>query len=416
MNRFVFRSQSSPPGSRAAFLLFVLLFALSLRLLASAVLHDELLNPYSPLLYQAGTLSFNYVEFGAVRRGLASTLVYFLSPNRLLGTALFHVISAAALSATAAWIFGGIRARPLQLAIFVTLIVSLTRRWAQDAGRTDMAVATLVAIAALCVVNGRVATAGALVTMGVFVHETSVIFGVPLLAALLFDQQRYKQLTPRAWQGFAAAVAGPMLIYASLRWLPRADHATIVETVRHSLPTHKYVDWAIYFAMSESRGVATAICQNLTNPNYPLHVASGVLLIGLFAFALAGTGRVSALALLAGLPPLLFLATVANDMSRWTVLGAFNVWLLCACRAQQPSAEVAESPRLRAALALAMLVLLAESQRFPVSHGIYTPSPIIEHWADRLDGLRTPDLDEAFARCDPGWRNFLDAAESSPPR
>jgi len=40
------------------------------------------------MLYSAATLSFNYIEFGAVRRGLAGTLVYLLHPNRMVGTAL----------------------------------------------------------------------------------------------------------------------------------------------------------------------------------------------------------------------------------------------------------------------------------------------------------------------------------------
>jgi hypothetical protein len=65
----------------AAWGFFVLLVALSTRLLASAVRRGVLLTDESPLLYHAATLAFNYFDFGSVRRGLAGSVVYLLGPT-----------------------------------------------------------------------------------------------------------------------------------------------------------------------------------------------------------------------------------------------------------------------------------------------------------------------------------------------
>src|SRR5688572_30033920 len=109
----------------AALVLFAVAFALSLRELLGWLWRGAFFQLGSPILYSAATLSFNYFEFGAVRRGLASGLVYLLHPNRMVGTALFYALSAAALCGLASWIFSRIRARPLTLAIFAPLLICL---------------------------------------------------------------------------------------------------------------------------------------------------------------------------------------------------------------------------------------------------------------------------------------------------
>ena len=88
---------------RAALLLFLLLTALSARVLI--VNHDIISGEKSFLLYQAATLAFNYFDFGFIRRGLAGSLVYLLGPDRLQSTALFHLLTAASVAAVACWFF-----------------------------------------------------------------------------------------------------------------------------------------------------------------------------------------------------------------------------------------------------------------------------------------------------------------------
>ena len=65
----------------AAWGFFVLLVALSTRLLASAVRRGVLLTDESPLLYHAATIGFSYFDFGFVRRGLAGSVVSLLGPE-----------------------------------------------------------------------------------------------------------------------------------------------------------------------------------------------------------------------------------------------------------------------------------------------------------------------------------------------
>ncbi|MBA3625008.1 MAG: hypothetical protein H0W48_11275 [Methylibium sp.] len=402
------RLDSSPIGWRPAFFIFVLLFMLSFRSLARFVLHMELES--SEVLYKAATLSFNYVQFGPVRRGLASTLVYVLSPDRLLGTVFFHVLSAAAIAAAMAWLIAQVRAGLFAVLLFGVLAVSLMARWGEDAGRTDMLVATLLALAAWCVVRGRPVLACWPVAIGLFVHETTIVYGLPLLAGLLFDAGRYRGLSRTAALGMAGVLGAALLVYVVMGRLAQPDPHFVASAIRSALPPHKYVDWAIYFGISGSRGVETSVCQNLMDPNYALHVASGFLVIVLFVFALAGRrGAAVKPALFAGLLPFLFMVAVANDMSRWALLGAFNVWLLCVCSNDKGLAPARDLPWLRLAAAAWMLILIqANPQR--VDYPIYAPAPLIEQWARKVGGPYTPNVEDALKVCDPDWWQVLDPA------
>ena len=397
----------------AAPILFVVTFVLALMQLLRWVRHGEFFNPESPMLYSAATMSFNYIEFGAIRRGLFGTLVFLLHPNRMVGTALFYVLSAATFCALACWIFSRIRARPLSLLLFAALLVALVRRWGDDAGRSDLAILAILSGAALLAVHRRPALAAALMAGGVLAHETSVIYGVPLLVALLLDQRRYAELDRRQWLHVAIGAGLPLLVYVVLDLLPHADIATMVHTVRDALSEHKYVNWAIYFAVSGKRGVETALCQNRTDPNYLQHLLAALLIVLLFTFALAGRSRrLEGLALLASLPPLLVLSVVANDFTRWVEFAAYNAWLVCALGDGSPSGTDASRDRsligVRIAAALATVCLVTDFSRFPIRERFYAPSPIIEHiMVERLHEPVTPNLDVVWGRCDPDWLSFL---------
>jgi hypothetical protein len=265
--------------------------------------------------------------------------------------------------------------------------------------------------------RGRVGTATSQVAAGVFAHETSVIYGLPLLLALLLDQRRYAQLDGRQWLYVALGLALPLLVYVSLGLLPRADLATMVQTVRHALGEHKYVNWGIYFAVSGMRGVETSICQNLTDPNYLQHFLSALLLVLLFTFALAGRNRrLTGVAVLAWAPPLLFLSVIANDFTRWVEFAAYNAWLVCACSGGRsvdidPAGERRDVIALRVVAAAALVFLVTDMKRFPIRERFYAPSPFIEHIAvERLHRPITPNLDVVLERCDPDWLTFLDGS------
>jgi hypothetical protein len=399
--------------------LLALAFALATLQLLQWLHHGDFFHPESPMLYSAATGSFNYPEFGAVRRGLFGTLIYLLHDNRMIATALFHALSALALCAAAAWIFSRIRARPITLLLFAVLLLSLARRWGDDTGRADLAIATLLSLGAILTVRGHFGAAGAIVGLSAFGHETGVIYGAPLMLALLLDRQRYAQLDRNQWLRLALGLGLPLIGYVLLGRLPHADHATMVSTVREALPHHKYVDWAIYYATSGWRGVETSLCQNHTDPNYLQHLLSAFLLLLLFVFALTGRARrLTGLAMLAAAPPLIFLAVVANDMTRWTEFAAYNAWLVCAFTGRQPDEASDSRVRvtvLRVLAALAFLVLFTDTKRFYIRERFYAPAPIVEHIAvERLKLTPTPNLDLVLLRCDPGWRDFLDAPAAAP--
>ena len=400
---------SRPSNKPLAVLFFAVLLVLSTRLLVVSHRHGALATVDSPLLYHAATLGFDYFEFGAVRRGLGGSIVHLLNANLLRATALFHVMSAAAVAASACWFFARLRRSALEQGAFGVLLVALMMRWAEDAGRTDMAVAALIGLAAVAMQNGRPVIACFCVAVGLEIHETSFVFGIPLLCGLCLEQQRWRRIPRPALLGGLAVLLAGLAVYVSLPLMPHADSLAMAALVRARLPAHEVVDWAVYFGLGGNRGVQTSLCQNAGDPTYYLHVLTGALVCFLFIGILRDRRAPTVKAALAvSVVPFLFLSIVANDISRWAVLAAFNVWLLCAATAT-PNAPPATRDRaawLR--LALAVLVIpLIHPFTYRVKTAIYTPTPAIDRLARDLGGPRTPPFATVLERCDPDWRNVL---------
>lgn len=409
MQRMIRNEITSSRDSRRYLLLalFVVLFILSCRLLISTVIHHSFWSSYPPLLYQAGTLGFNYFQFGFVRRGLGGSIAYLLGPNLLYATALFHVLSAMCVAALACWLLGRIAAPLPVLVPFAVVMADLMLFWAEDAGRTDMAVAALLASATIAVIHARLALACLCLVVGLEIHETEIIFGLPLLAALYLERRRLRTISVRDAAGAAAVLLSGLLLYVSLDRLPHAGTGTMVATIRSELPRNVQVDWALYFALSGMRGVRNSLCQNAIDPNHVLHALGACVLVLLVTAALAGL-RLSTWvrALLASVPPFLFLWIVANDMSRWATLSLVNVWLVCACRRIDEGMDMDRFVWARIAFAVLLLPL-----HYPyavwVNYPIYIPSPFIENIARKLGGPPTPNVEDAFRRCDSSWRTVL---------
>jgi hypothetical protein len=383
--------------------LFCVLLVVATSRFAMAARSFEEVRSY--VLYQAGTLAFNYFQFGAVRRGLGGSIAYLLSRDAVAATIAFHFLSAACVAATAAWLLRRLQAPAVTRGVFALTMLIIVLRWGDDAGRTDMAVAALLGGATIAFARGRVAIAAACVATGLFIHESSFVFGLPLLLALAL-QTGWARITPRQRLAAAAVLGAALLLYLSLDALPHAARRDIVQVIRGRLPVHEHVDWALYFALSGLRGVRASICQNLTDPSYWVHPVSGLIVIGFACAALVPRPRANlAWALLATLPGFVFLSVVANDMSRWAMFACFNVWLVAI---SAPSAEPSSRPSrwLRLAIAAAMfpLVLL---RPWPIEFRIYAPSPWIESKVRWYGGPRTPSVEEALERCDPHWNDVI---------
>ena len=384
--------------------LFLVLLLLSARLLISATYQHTLQSPKSPLLYHAGTLAFNYFDFGFVRRGLGGSIVHLIGGEMLGATAIFHMLSAAAVSAVAC-LFVTRLEPPRRRATFVVLLVAIVMRWAEDAGRTDLAVAALVGSAAMALRSGRPVVATSLVAVGLCIHETSFVYGIPLLAGLAFEHRLWRSLSRRAIVCAIAVPVAALGLYLLLDRLPHADAGTMVDTVRSRLPRTDEVDWAIYYAISGGRGVSTSLCQNARDPSYPMHVGGGLLVIALFVAVTGMRGPTLWRAILVSVPSFLFLSHVANDISRWSGLAAMNVWWFAACSGDE---RAGVNWRWRPVAAIAA-ILLIHPKVYPVEYAIYVPTPVLERLAQRLLGApRTPSVSAALAICDPGWREYLE--------
>jgi hypothetical protein len=110
---------------------------------------------------------------------------------------------------------------------------------------------------------------------------------------------------------------------------------------------------------------------------------------------------------LAAAPGFLFLAFIANDFSRWTVLASFNAWLFHA--ATDAGGWLPEDKRLgllRIGIAV-FVILLIHPRTLRVAYPIYVPSPMIDNVAEKLGLPATRPVFDALARCDPHWRDVL---------
>ena len=406
-----------PSGLRALLALgfFIAFVLLTMRAVLKASWLGYAFRFDSPYLHVAALLGFDYADFGFVRRGLAGSVLGLFSRDLLLNAVVLHLVSAAAVSAVIVRFLVPLGRPPMLKAAFVAAVAALLLRWGEDPGRTDMAVAALVGLAAALFVAQRFVLAMVALTIGLALHETAYIFGLPLLAALALDRGALRALPRRAWAGVLGVLLATLAGYFMLELLPRADTRTMVDTVRSRLPPDGRVDWAIYLSASGGRGVREAICQNSIDPAYPFHVASGLLLIAGFAFVLRTRAGPSWPALLlASVPPFLFVSVVANDIARWTVLATFNVWLLCAAApGGGPGDNRVRAPRTRLVLALLFVPLMHPSVG-RVESPLFAPLPVLERLIAEAGGPRSPQFASMLEQCDPRWREVLGDAPRAP--
>lgn len=404
------KRRTAPPGPWQLAGLIVLLVLCSTRFAWGALLRGDASEMREYVLYQAGTLAFNYFEFGAVRRGLGGSIVHLLGPDTLFSTVAYHLLSATAVAGVAARVYQRMPRDGIERALFALAIVAFMLRWGDDAGRTDLSVVALLGGAAIAMRSGRAVLAVVLVSVGLFIHESSYVFGLPLLAALAWQQGGPRAFDTPTRIRVALVFALTLGLYLGMGRLPHADTAAMVQAVRAKLPPHIHVEWAMYFALSGMRGVQTSLCQNATDPSYWVHPVSGLVLLALTWLLLNGRRRAGlGPALLAALPGYTFLCVVANDASRWALFALFNVWLISAAL-PSPSTSRAPATRWRRLGMLALTygwAVLVLAKPGSITYRVYAPSPALEYAVRQLGGPRTPSIEEALARCDPDWQSVL---------
>lgn len=396
------------PGRWEPLLLFCGLLAASIHVLAVYALKGWLFAPLDARLYQAAALAFNYFEFGAIRRGLGGSIAYLLSADMMVASAAFHLLSAVTVALTIMWLYARLEAPPVRRAAFVIVIAAVMLRWGTDAGRTDMLVCTAIGLAAIAVVQGRLAWAVAALGVGLMVHETSFIFGLPLVASMLMRGDAWRRIEQRERLAALLVFGCALVAYVGSGWLAHADDATIARDVTAKFLPSKYVDWAIYFALSGTRSLGTNLCQNLNDPSYWTHPTGGLILVVLTTLALSWrVGDDWKAAAVAALPGFAFLSVITNDHSRWAMFALFNLWLWFVASPPSGGRPTFASawPIVGAAL---LLLPLTNAQLGRAATPIYSPSPVLERIAEKVLRVpRTPNVEDALLICDPDWRDVL---------
>ena len=412
-----------PDGGRAthsryvaeALLLGALLLAASGRFFYTAWRNDDLALLREVFLqYKAATLAVDFTDFGAVHRGLGGSLARMFTSNAVDAAIAFHFASALGVACVLALLFARFQAPVVRRVVFAVVALALMMRWGEDGGRTDLAVVALLGAATLAWLSGRIVTAALTVGLGLYIHEASVILGVPLLAA--FAWRDASRGVP-AWQRVRTllVILGAVLaVYFAFQWLPHSTNAEIATRVRERVGNNEAVDVALYFALAGLRGVRAAMCQNAMDPAASVHVVMGIVVIGVTALALAPwRGANRWMVLLAGLPGYLLLASVANDYARWTLYACMALWLFAI---SAPQAALASFDRRVALADVACLVagcVLVLALVAPSRPGIWrgvSPVPRVDEWLYPSPGPKPLGFAAVVERCDPSWRDVLRAS------
>jgi len=330
------------------------------------------------------------------------------------GAIAFHFASALGVACVLALLFARFQAPVVRRVVFAVVALALMMRWGEDGGRTDLAVVALLGAATLAWHSGRIVTAALTVGLGLFIHEASVILGVPLLAAFAWRDASRGDLPWQRVRTLLVILGAILAVYFSFQWLPHSTNAEIATRVRERVGNNEAVEVALYFALAGIRGIRAAMCANAKDPAAPMHVAMGLVVIAVTALALAPwRGANRWMVLLAGLPGYLLLASVANDHARWTLYACIALWLFAI---SAPRAALASFDR-RVALAdvacLAagcVLVLALVPATRPGISRVVSPVPRVDQWLYRSPGPKPLGFAEVVARCDPYWRDVLRAS------
>jgi hypothetical protein len=294
---------------------------------------------------------------------------------------------------------------------FALILGALLLFWSEDVGRTDILVVAILLAAALALIDGRVVLASLCLAIGFQIHEVTAIYGLPLAAALLLQGSRYKKYRSAAGAIASLILIGGILFYAAVSFLPRASDHFIAETIRLRLPVNYPFDsMNSRFAMFAMLGGIRAAVDSVCLVSHSIHHYTKRF-IALSMVALAGASMSEgarlrwAPAVIATVPPIVFLWLTANDMGRWAALAILNVWILCASTYFEPVRGVRGVKRwawVRAGAAAIIPLLFPLT--IPLHFFAAYPSPLVEGGIEKLIGrpaIRT------FDECDPTWRASL---------
>lgn len=361
--------------------------------------------PLGMSLYNAAGLGINYFQFGFMRRALGGSIAHLLNRDLWMSVLLFYVVSATLFSAIACYIFASLKRPNLVLVAYALVAIELMAFWRADIGRTDLFIAALCALAGFCVSQGRLVLASVIVCLGLATHELGFICGLPIVFALSVAWRK-----ERSFRSGQVIAASAVILFAAVGYvladqLPHSSIRDVVETIRSELPRTRTVDGALYYALGGSHSLAAGMCVNANDANHLRYLLQAGLLIALCCAALAGRCWAAWLfALLASVPPFVFLWIVGHDMERWVMMSLAGVWIVLALLPTRTiDVQSSSAPLLRVICAVLVFALTYPgpfSEPFP-----RVTSPLLQRISDELGYPPPPAAHIEF--CDPNWLQEL---------
>ena len=362
------------------------------------------------MYYNVTFLSANYIDVGFVRRGLGGTIARLLSPDPYVGALLFYLLSLVAL--IAGFLILGWRtltavSLPNRLFMLVFCMASpqLFLGWGNDIARTDLAVIACIVFAVIALIGERPVVAAVLLFVGSLMHETAIIFGLPLLFAVAMARSDdglpgLRRLLPHAI-GLLAGVMVTALVQGALT--PDMD-VFVGRMIEHTPQpmAQRFADLrdcAIYMMVGGLRGLKTAMCYNLYYRAYPLMIAF-TLVVTIANGVILGVERRWALFALAIVGPTLFMDLVANDLGRWVKFGCAATWVLSAVLHGSGAISL-NGRRLVASVLLFVVIFFMGSSR------VHTVNRASDATARALGYPVSPEVGDWMTHCDPAWRSFV---------
>jgi hypothetical protein len=357
--------------------------------------------------YNTVGLAINYIQFGAVHRGLLGSIIYLSHVKLSYAPSILLAMSTAALIILSFFMLSRTNVRVAEYLPFVIVLAALLLYWSTDLGRPDIVVAVILVMDALALVDGRILLASSFLAIGVLIHEVAVIYGLPLLAAILIYSDRYKQFSLKSLATSAVILSIGAIIYVAIGILPHSSNRVVVTTITSENPLLSLdsdpASLAFYAGLGGVRTIRATLC-TMTGAHRLIQPFIALAMIVLTVVALSQAHRIKwILPIMASMPSILFLWMSAIDTSRWTALGVLNVWIVCAVRNWEPVEPDRRWAWARVICAGAIVpALYPNVVRIPWY--IVYASPLIESAIEKaIDYPAYKTMDE----CDPTWRSVL---------
>ena len=389
---------------------FVMSFYGPLRILIASGLAVAVEDVKGSMVYNAAFLSANYFDLGFIRRGLGGTISRLLGDDPFASAFRLHVMSVLLLIAAFVRlqlrVWGRVSAgAALFMGLFVVVSPQTFVAWSWDEGRTDTLILALISWAALAVLARRPFVAAALLWVGYLVHETAIIFGVPLLVAISLANARSGESTRRRDSAALATLIGALVLTMLIQAVAAPSRDEFISAMFRRAPAAVHsldedlIACAIYMMTTGLRGLVTSMCFNGYYPWYVPLVMTSVVVALLSAVAL-GLDRVPVLFVLGVLLPMLFLNVVATDVGRWLKLAVASSWILSIV---VQSRGLVRFDGRRVAVGACILIALISMGATRVYEVNRTSSKLL----DRLGGEPYPVLSVWMTHCDPQWRDIV---------